>query len=50
MHIIPSDNDGLVHLGGLDGTRQNPSTDGDVAGERALLVNVCACKHERGAC
>lgn len=48
MHIIPADNDGLVHLGRLDCARQDTSTNGDVAGERALLVNVCACTKHRG--
>ena len=43
VKVIPSDNDGVLHLGGDDHTIQNSSTDGNIAGEGALLVNVHAC-------
>lgn len=43
VDIVSSYNDGLVHLCRLYNARQNTPTDGDVAGERAFLVNVCAC-------
>lgn len=39
VKVIPSDNDGVLHLGGDDHTIQNSSTDGNVAGEGALLVD-----------
>lgn len=44
VDIIPSYNDGLVHFCGPDNARQDTPTNGDVASEWALLVNVCACK------
>ena len=39
VKVIPSDNDGVLHLGGDDHTIQNSSTDGNIAGEGALLVD-----------
>ena len=38
VQVVPSDDDGSVHLGGLDDTSQDSSSDGDVTGEGALLV------------
>jgi hypothetical protein len=39
VKVVPSDNDGVLHLGGDDHTIQNSSTDGNIAGEGALLVD-----------
>lgn len=38
VEILSSDDDGSVHFRGDDGTGQDTATDGDEAGERALLV------------
>lgn len=43
MEVVSANDDGAVHLGGLDGSRQNTAADGDVAGEGALLVDVHTC-------
>ena len=40
VQIIPSDNNGSLHLGGDDLSLQNSSTDRNVSSEGALLVNV----------
>ena len=42
MKVISSDNHGVLHLGGDDDTLEDTATDRDVAGERALLVDVVA--------
>ena len=38
VEVVPSDNDSTGHFGGNDLAGQDTATDGDVAGERALLV------------
>lgn len=38
VEVLSSDDDGSVHLGGNDGAGQDTATDGDEAGEGALLV------------
>lgn len=38
VKILPADDQGTVHLGADDGAVQDAATDGDEAGERALLV------------
>jgi hypothetical protein len=38
VEVVPSDDDGSVHLGGLYDTGEDSASDGDVAGEGALLV------------
>lgn len=40
VEVLSSDNDGSVHLGGNDGAGQDTATDGNGAGERALLVYI----------
>lgn len=40
VQVVSSDDDSTVHLGGDDNTRQDLTTDGDVTGEWALLVDV----------
>lgn len=40
VEVLSSDNDGSVHLGGNDGAGQDTATDGDGAGEGALLVYI----------
>jgi len=40
VEVIPSDDDGTVHLGGDNGSGENTTTDGDETGEWALLVDV----------
>lgn len=40
VQVVPSDDDGVLHLGGDDDALQDAATDGHVAGERALLVDV----------
>lgn len=42
MHVVTADDNGAVHLGGLDDTRKDATTDGNIAGEGALLVDVLA--------
>lgn len=38
VEVLAADDDGAVHLGRDDGAGQDTATDGDQAGERALLV------------
>ena len=38
VEVFSADDEGSVHLGGDDGSGQDTTTDGDEAGERALLV------------
>lgn len=38
VKVLSSDDEGSVHFRGDDGAGQDTSTDGDEAGERALLV------------
>lgn len=38
VKVFAADDDGSVHLGRDDGTGENTATDGDLAGEGALLV------------
>lgn len=40
VKVLAADNQGAVHLGRDDGSGQDTATDGDKAGERALLVCV----------
>jgi hypothetical protein len=40
VKVVSSDNDGVPHLGGDDHTIQNSSTDGNISGERTLLVDI----------
>jgi len=40
VQIIPSDDDGPLHFGGLDDAFQNAASNMDIAGERALLIHV----------
>ena len=42
MEVIAADDDGAVHLGGLDLARENTAADGDIASEGALLIDVSA--------
>lgn len=46
VQVVPPQDDGAGHLGGLDLADQDAAADGHVAGEGALVVNVVAC----GAC
>lgn len=38
VKVFAANDDGSVHLGRDDGAGQDTATDGDLAGERALLV------------
>lgn len=38
VKVLAADDEGTVHLGGDDGAGKDTATDGDKAGERALLV------------
>lgn len=38
VKVLAADDEGTMHLGGDDGTGQDTATDGDLAGEGALLV------------
>lgn len=38
VEVLAADNEGAVHLGGDNGASQDTATDGDKAGEGALLV------------
>ena len=40
VEVLAADDDGTVHLGGHDGAGQDTATDGDLAGEGALLVCI----------
>ena len=40
MEILTTDDDGALHLGRDDLTVEDTTTDGDIASEGALLVNV----------
>ena len=40
VEIVPSDNDGSLHLGGDNHSSEDSSTDGDITSEWTLLVNV----------
>jgi hypothetical protein len=40
VKVVSSDNDSVLHLGGHDQTHKNSSSDGNVSGEGALLVNI----------
>jgi len=40
MKVVPTNNNGTLHLGGHDHTSEDTSTDGYVSSEGALLVNV----------
>lgn len=42
VKVITADDDGPLHLHLLDNTGKNSSTDRNIAGERAFLVNVGA--------
>lgn len=42
VEILPADDEGAVHLGGDDSAGQDTATDGDEAGEGALLVCIVA--------
>lgn len=42
VEVILSDNDSAVHFGGRNYTLDDSSTDGNIAGEGALLINVLA--------
>ena len=42
VEVVHTHDDGALHLGGLDNASQDAATDGNIAGERALLVNVGA--------
>ena len=44
--VVTADDDGAVHLGGHDDALQDAATDGHVAGERALLVDVRALERK----
>ena len=44
VQVIHAHNDGAVHLRRLDNAGQNATSDGHVTRERALLVDVGACK------
>lgn len=40
VEVVPADDDGALHLGGDDESLEDLSTDGNVSGEGALLVDV----------
>ena len=42
VEVVPADDDGVLHLGGDDDALEDAATDGNVAGEGALLVDVVA--------
>ena len=42
VEVVSADDDGSFHLGGLDDAREDSASDGDIGGERALLVDVAA--------
>jgi hypothetical protein len=42
VEVLATDDEGVGHLGRVDNTGQDTATDGDIAGEGALLVDVGA--------
>ena len=42
VEVVTADDDGALHLGGVDDTAENATTDGHATGEGALLVDVLA--------
>lgn len=48
VEVLATDDDGAVHLGGDDGAGQDTATDGNLAGEGALLVDVLALNGSSG--
>ena len=51
VEVWSTDDEGSVHLGGDDGSGEDTSTDGDLTGERALLVYIFVEKlHRQHAC
>ena len=40
VEVLTTDDDGTLHLGGDDLTGQDTTTDGDITGEGALLIDV----------
>ena len=40
VKVVPSDDDGVGHLGGPDDTREDSASDRNVTGEGTLLVDV----------
>lgn len=40
VEVWATDDEGSVHLGGDDGSGEDTSTDGDLTGERAFLVDI----------
>lgn len=42
VEVLATDDEGVGHLGGLHNTGEDTATDGDIASEGALLVNVGA--------
>ena len=40
MEVVPTNDNGPHHLRTVAGTRKNTASNGDIAGEWALLVNV----------
>lgn len=49
VQIVSSDNDRSLHLGGHDLSHQNSSTDGNISGEGALLVDVVSLSGSIGS-
>lgn len=44
VQVVPPQDDGAAHFGGLDRACQDTATDGNAARERALVVDVLACR------
>ena len=47
VEVVHALDEGAVHLGRLDGARQDATADGNITGEGALLVDVGTCCGER---
>ncbi len=47
MQVVPANDAGSLHLQRLDNAGEDAAADADVAGERALLVNVVALQSLR---
>lgn len=48
LEIISADDDGSLHFGGDDHTLKNTTTDGNVSGERALLIDIMTLRGSLG--
>jgi len=49
VEVVAANNDGALHLGGLDNTLDDTTADGNVRGEGALVVDVSTLNSSLGS-